>query len=258
MTFYASTLRTGLLTALIVSVSPLAAQQPNSARAAIANQTDQTIHLGTFSYQQGQLRGASSSRSTVLWDNSVGTGLFLNSQGQEILDTGDLPNDLIVGEFELGFATDASGSVTIRYNFYQNNNSNSVGSLLTTVGGGIATYEMTVDDLPGGGFLTYIMNVKLAPEDSFIISGPDTDSNPGSDWGWGFTAIDVGNATQIGPIVSAEGAIPGAPGREDNYDVFTPDVATGTYTGTMTVGPQFSQFHMLLREAAVFEDGFEG
>ncbi|MCB1609251.1 MAG: DUF11 domain-containing protein [Xanthomonadales bacterium] len=239
--------------ALALPLAPAMAQTAPAIDAGGPIAVDQVIHLGTFALSgTGRLTPVQpSAPGDTVWDNSVTTGFFRGQPvGQEILDEGDLPDGTVIGEFQIGFATDAVGDVTLRYSFYENNNFNTVGNLLPTVGGGQATYDIPITGLPGGGIFAFTINIMLAADDQFIITGPDSDMNPGTDWGWGFVVLNPGNSTSLGPLITAEGPPPGAPGRADLFDQFTPDV-NGTYDGTFFFGGSpFAQFHMVLIEGS--------
>jgi uncharacterized repeat protein (TIGR01451 family) len=250
----------GLFTVAILNAPVNAQTAPINNNTLIQNVTGVT-HLGTYELSSsGQLTPTPSNPNVptaagdVLWDNTGNVGQFRNTIGQEVLDTGDLPDGTIIGEFQVGFATDATGSVSFRYTFYENNGFNTVGNILPTNSGGQASYDFTVGGLPGGGIGAFTFNVVLPVDDHFIITGADIDANPGTDWGWGFIATDIGTGTAVGPLISAEGAPPGAPGRGDFFDLYTPDVATGTHSGAFFFGgAPFAQYHMLLLEGLPYE-----
>ena len=237
--------------ALCMPSSVLAQVTPGRA---IAQDVGNAIHLGTYQLSDnGQITPLNPDGAATIWDNTASIGSFRSTVGEEAVDVGDLPDGTIVGGFQIGFATDATGSVSFRYSFYDGDGFDSIGGLLPTNSGGTAAYDITVDGLAGGGIFAYTVDIVLPVEDHFIITGPDVDMVPGTDWSWGYVTTDAGNSTLIGPLITGEGPPPGAPGRADFFDVYTPDVATGAHSGTFFFGGNpFAQFHMLLTQGSPF------
>ena len=233
---------TGLVILVGLILSPPATAEETPAQSLAVTEV---IHLGTFEYSNGTLtKMHDKGGATVLWDNTGFLPNFFSSGTAEILDTGDLPADTYVGQFQVGFATDAVGLVTIRQTFYENNNNGTLGAVLPKVGGGVARYDLTFN-VPGGGLFGYNVDIVLSEDDQFRITGPDVDGFPGTDWGYGFTILDPGNTVAgMGPTVSSEVMPPGAPGREASFDIYDPP---GVYVGNFVfTSGLFAQFNMQL------------
>ena len=148
----------------------------------------------------------------------------------------------MVGAFQIGFATDAVGDITLRYVFSEGEIGNAAGAPLTTGSGGQAIYDIAISGLPGGGIFGFTLDV--VGIDPFIISGADLDMDGDSDWIWGVEALDSGTATALGPLLATEGPFL-APGRFDAFDVYL----GGVYNSTLFFGgAPFAQYHMQLIE----------
>lgn len=212
------------------------------------------IHLGTLDMATGQLVKSTKAQGDTVWDNTVSANQFRNQVGEptiEVLDEGDLPDGTVVGAIQIGFVTDSSEPVTLRYAFYQNDNFDTVGDVLSTLDGDPAIYDITLGGLIGGGNFIYTADIML--DSDFVITGPDLDGDLATDWGWGFSVVDPGNAAAgIGPLLSGPGPDPvGAPGAEDIFDLFDPPAFDddAEYQGTFFFGgAPFAQFHMRLIE----------
>lgn len=257
--------RKSLLSAAFALSMLLACSGIATAQDAAVNEIQQLtgpiIHLGTHTYTPGGLHIQVNPEDfgnipeigggTVVYDNTTGTGFFSNRPpGQEIVDSADLPDGTNVGEFQIGFVSDAVGSVTMRYTFYQTNLFDSITGILQGHNGSDAQFVITVSGLPGGGLFGFTVNIVLEPEDHFVITGPDVDAFAGTDWGWSYASLDIGTGTALGPLITTPGGGPGAPGSEDLFDRYDPPLADGgTYTNTFNFGGfPVAAFHMQLIE----------
>jgi hypothetical protein len=241
-----------LLLALVALLSalPALAQSPNLDSKLTA--VEGVIHLGTLDLATGQIT-ADKAAGDIIWDATVPTGFFRGSASttEEVIDEGDLPAGTVVQSFQIGFATDAVGTVGLQYAFYTNNQFNTVGAPLNLYNGDPAVFDLSISGLVGGGFFAYTLNVNI-PGGGMIINGPDLDLDGDTDWGWGVVVTDFGNATALGPSITGLGpAAVGAPGAADLFDVFNPPVLEpgATYAGTFFFGGNpFAQFYMQLIE----------
>lgn len=234
---------------LVVVASASAAPVADTAPLATAGDV---IHLGTLDYSTGELRvGEERGVPDILWEATTPTGFFRNqpTATQEVLDEGDLPDEPYVGQFQIGFVTDAVGCVTLRYAFYENDQFDTVGAPLPRLDGGDAVYDVEACGLTGGGLFAYTLDVELPDFMQFQIVGPDLDMDGATDWGWGFSVVDPGSTVAgIGPSIASPGPGP-SQGAADIFDVYDPPVLDpgATYGGTFFFGgAPFAQFHMQL------------
>ena len=239
-----------LLIALMVAI-PAFAQSP----AATTSQSVQdTIHLGSLDLSTGEFTSADEASGItarapgdIVWDNSAGIPSFFNFAnfsltGTTYVDPGDLPEGTVIGGFQIGFATDAVGDITLRYTFSEGEIFDAAGAPLTTASGGQAIYDIDISGLPGGGIFGFTLDITGI--DPFIISGADLDMDGNSDWIWGIEALDAGNATALGPSLAGEGPFL-APGRFDAFDVYV----GGVFNSSLFFGGNpFAQYHMQLVE----------
>lgn len=241
---------------LAVSFVVSAEKTTNNIVQATSLSSNEVIHLGKLNLATGQLASKNSSGQKgglfdTAWDNTTFIGSFRGTTTEEIVDTGDLPANMWVDQFQIGFATDASSPVTLRISFYQTdafNNPDPIVPLLM-VNGAPAVYDITTPALPGGGLFGYTFDIAIPEDMQFRILGADLDTDGMTDWGYGYFVVDGGNGTAIGPSIAAEGPdAVGAPGRFDAFDVFDPP---GTYAATSFFGGvPFAQFHMRLRRGS--------
>ncbi len=242
-----------LLIALMVAV-PTFAQSP---AASTAQSLQEVIHLGSLDLSTGEFTSADEASGItvrapgdIIWDNTGPVGSFFNFAnftltGTAFVDPGDLPAGTIVGGFQIGFATDASGAISLRYTFSEGEIFDAAGAPLATASGGQAIYDIDISGLPGGGIFGFTLDVTGI--DPFIISGADLDMDTQSDWIWGIEATDAGNATALGPLLATEGPF-GAPGRFDAFDVYLGGVYN---TSLFFGGSPFAQYHMQLIEGSL-------
>ena len=143
-----------LLFALVALLSalPTFAQSPVQDNQFTA--VEGVIHLGTLDLETGQISAGKADKAAgdILWDATTPSGFFRgnSSTTEEVIDEGDLPAGSVVESFQIGFATDAVGSVSFQYAFYTNNQFNTVGDPLSLANGDPAVFDITVSGLPVG------------------------------------------------------------------------------------------------------------
>ena len=244
-----------LLFALVALLSALPALAQSPVQDNQFTPVEGVIHLGTLDLATGQISAGKADKAAgdVLWDATTASGFFRGntSTTEEVIDEGDLPSGSVAQSFQIGFATDAVGSVGLQYAFYTNNQFNTLGGPLTLANGDPAVFDLTVSGLVGGGFFAYTLDVNF-PGGGLLINGPDLDMDGDTDWGWGVVVRDFGNATSLGPLLTTPGpAAVGAPGAVDLFDVFDPPFLDpgGAYASTLFFGGfPFAQFYMQLIE----------
>lgn len=240
-----------LALASFISLAPLYATPQAATSAPLA--VEQVIDLGIVELDPRSGKAApEKAPGDIIWDNSISLSTFFPiSVGEEYLDVGDLPDGTPISQFQFGFATDASGPVTVRITFYTGNGFGTAGAPFTTNDNGIASYDVTVS-VPGGGTFGYTVTVPLPTGDQFTITGEDLDMDGATDWMYGFALLDQGNGTVLGPSIAAEGIF-GAPGREDFFDVYGPPpiLEGGVYDSSLFFGgAPFAQYLMVLTEGS--------
>jgi hypothetical protein len=238
--------------ATLLLAGGLAAHADRSAEAAdagLAFPVSREVYLGTYDVAAGTLTPPASSlqgaEAATIWSTSTPSGFFLPvlSTSNERINIGDLPDGTVIGSFTVGFTTDSSDPIGMSIAFYTTNGMNTQTGLLQKLNGSDAVYNFTVGNLtgvPGDPPIGYTLRVELTGGEQLVIAGPDVDLDGATDWGWGQTFTDFGNASAacngapcIGGRLAGVTDPPGAQGSEDFWDDFDPPAwQNGTYNGT--------------------------
>lgn len=207
----------------------------------------------------------------IVWDSTLDSGEFLNLTPNELLlDWGDVDplrlgvdpggTDLING-LTYGFVTDGTDPPTINIALFGTDNGhNSTGR--TPIASGSFTVPGT--GAPQQGVPTaWTVTIDMEGGLEVQVVGPDLDADRKRDISYTYWVESRANATQVGPIIARGQPVdppdqPGAPGEEDNYDLFENPLAAfdtsvanlgaqTSYSGTTNFGgAPFGQFYFKL------------
>ncbi len=226
--------------ALVLTVTPVSA---NVTEAAVPpDAVDQIIHLGTYYVETGELVPPSEGHVpsvTLEYEARVASGFFssVGNTTEEKMNRLELPVGSYIRQIEIGFATDATTSVSLSQAFYTTDDLIPPAvAVAQTINGTDAVYNVTVGGLIGGGIIGYTVILDFG-DSGFIV--PQAEMETGTVYtSTGDSMIACGGGVNpcTGPLLAGPGPGP-APGAQDLWDEFDPAAwLGGTYIGSFFFG----------------------